>query len=67
MITRLERLFNGTKALPADQRRIFDSMYMKSKSNEEICKELGVSKVELDTMHNEMLRSLRAVTIPAAS
>ena len=60
-ITRLERVLNAKRALPEDQRSMFDDLFVDLKSEDQVCRERGLTMTEFQLKNAEMLRNLRAV------
>jgi hypothetical protein len=60
-ITRLERVLNAKRSLPEDQRSMFDDLFVALKSEDQVCRERGLTMTEFQLKSAEMLRNLRAV------
>lgn len=61
--TRLERILQAKRLLPDDQRVIFDDLFVRLKSEEEVCKLRGLTQTQLQAVSVKMLRSLRAAAV----
>ena len=61
-ITRIERIIAAKNILPADQRRIYDDLFVKLKSEDQVCRESGMTMMQLVNLRDELVRSLRAVS-----
>lgn len=61
-LTRLDRMLSASKALPQDMASLFDDMFVRCKSEEQICDERKISQQELKEMLDNVMRNLRAAS-----
>ena len=61
-ITRLERVISATAVLSAEQKSLHADLFRHMKSEGQVCRERGISMVELEEMKANMMRNLVAAS-----
>lgn len=61
MYSKLLALTNSAARLPPAQQAVYRCMYEQGMSEDEACRKLGITRVQLDEAVAAMARSLRAV------
>ena len=61
-ITRLERVINASAALPSEQNTLYSDLFLHMKSEDQVCKERGISMAEFEEQRANLVRNLVAAS-----
>ncbi len=61
-LTRLERMIAASKRLPEDLQDVYRDLFLLAKSEEQICSERGISRQQLSSLSDQVVRNLRAAS-----